>query len=785
MTFDLKILEFEAVRDLVAARCVCELGRRRVAAMAPLAERGPLADAIALVTEMMALLEARTEPPIGDLRDVTASLARAARERAVLEPEELLHLKDFLDTAGRLRTFFAAHAAEAPGLNALAQPLYHVPALSRSIDEKIAPNATVRDTASDDLRVIRAGILASENQIQKDLQRMVRHHADSGVLQDDFFTLRNNRYVLPVRADCRGRVRGIIHDSSKSGETVFIEPLEILEQTNHLAELRVREREEVHRILMRLTGHVRDEMNVLLSNAELLAELDMTHAKARFGAANRCAFPSLTGFDRPLSLVNAHHPVLFANNPDVSRPLNLSLDTADRILVVTGPNAGGKTTALKTVGLNVLMVQCAVPVPADPRSHMPVFTNVLADIGDEQDILAGVSTFSAHMKRMATILDRAENGSLVLLDELGTATDPGEGSALAVAILESLAERGALAMATTHLGSLKAWAHTHPAARNASFRLSEHDHRPTFRLTLDLPGISEALVIAEQVGLPAHIIERARALRPAGEGDATGLLLSLQAKEQELDGLLADAENTRAELDEQRRRTARLEAEVREEKRAFRKRLLDEHEAALRAERARIESLIAHLPSKQQLLEARAQADAALEDVGRQAGELRLEADTDAAGEVAVGARVRLKTVNDEGEVLELNPRRGEARVALRSMVVTARITDLLPLPAAAENERTPGSGGLAGITYRRPGNVSVSLDLHGRRVDEALAMVDKFLDEALAGGLSYVRLMHGQGSGALRRAIHEHLRGNPQVRAFRHGAPNEGAGAVTIVEFV
>ncbi len=782
VTFDLRVLEFDAVRELLSARCVCELGRRRVAELHPSADAGSLRAAIGLVTEMMGLLAQRLEPPIHGLRDVTASLAKAARERAVLEPDELLGIKDFLETAGHMRSFFAAHAADAPGLHAMAQPLFHVPALIRSIDEKIGPDARVRDTASDELRSIRHETLAVETQIQKDLQRMVRALTDSGDLQDDFFTLRNNRYVLPVRSDHRGRVKGIIHDSSNSGETVFIEPFEILEMSNRLAELRIREREEVIRVLMRVAVHVRDELNVLTSNAGIMGEFDLVYARARFGADNRCAFPNLTEPDRPLRLAEVHHPLLYADSPGASRPLNLALDPGDQVVIITGPNAGGKTTALKTIGLTILLVQCAVPVPLSPRSHMPVFRHVLADIGDEQSILEGVSTFSAHMKRMVSVLAKADGESLVLLDELGTATDPGEGSALSVAILESLAERGAVAVATSHLGSLKAWAHAYPSARNASFRLSERDHRPTFQLTMDLPGISEALVIAEQVGLPPEIIERARALRPAGEGEATELLLALKRREQEMEDRIADLERERGILAAAQRQAEEAVARLREEKRETRRRLVEENQREMEEFRARVNTLIAHQPSRQQLAAARTELEQALSSARGEEQALRGAAAAAAAGPLTVGSRVRLERMHEDGVVEELNPKRGEARVTLRNMTVTARIEELslLSPEEVLRDEPSPGSQ----VRYRRPGDMPLSIDLHGRRVDEALRMVDKFIDDALAAGMSHVRLVHGHGSGALRRAIHEMLREHPQVRAFRHGNPGEGGGSVTVADF-
>lgn len=782
MTYDERLLEFGAIRELLAGRCVSDLGRRRVAELMPSTDQPTLEQAIALVREMMKLLAERKEPPIHNLRDVTGHLRKVSRERSILEPSELLEIRDFCDTAGRMRTFFEQARFDVPGLNALAMPLYNVPGLVRSIDEKIAPNSTVRDNASELLQRLRSEIFQSEQQIQRQLQRMVRELTDSGDLMDDFFTLRNDRYVLPVKSSNRGKVRGIIHDSSNTGETVFIEPFVILEESNHLADLRLSEREEIYRILLRMATHVRDELNVLLTDLEILSEFDLVYAKARFGLVHSCSFPSITPYDRPIRLASAHHPLLYARDPVGSRPLDVALDTNDRVLVITGPNAGGKTTALKTIGLTVLMVQCAIPVPLSSRSHMPLFTHVLADIGDEQNVLEGYSTFSAHMRRIVKILKRADSLSLVLLDELGTATDPGEGSALAVAILETLAERGCLSVVSTHLSALKNWAFDYRYGRNASFRLSESDHRPTFHLSLDVPGISEALVIAEQVGLPAEIIARARSLRPDSERDVTGLLLSLQEKEQKLVDQLAENEKLHVELEAQKSDVDTLEALLREERRSYKTRMLEEKEHAVRELRARVESLIAHQPSKQELSQMRRVLEEETAGVAQEREELKGQPDHLEMLDLKAGDRVYVKNLNEEGIVQEANPRRGQVRVFVRSMLATVKLSDLAPLakvkrqPVAEEPE--------AGVNYKRPAGVPVSIDLHGWRAAEAIDEVEKFIDNALAAGMGYVRIVHGQGSGKLRRAIHDHLRGHPLISGYRYGTPSEGGGSVTIVEF-
>ncbi len=785
MIFDELLLEFPSVRELLAGHAVSNLGRARIESMRPMTDADTLHRAIKLVREMMALLRDRREPPLNGLRDVTKHLSIVRREKAFLEAQELLDLKDFLETAAYVRRFFEPLQEAAPGLYALAMPLQPVAALSRSIDEKIAPNATVRDSASELLGRLRSEITATETAIQRDLNRMVRDLAGAGDLQDDFYTMRNDRYVLPVKTTNRGKVPGIIHDSSNTGETVFIEPFAILEHTNRLADLRLREREETYRILLHVANHVRSEMNALLTDLELLGELDFVLAKGRFGQAHKCAFPTLSGWDKAPILVEAHHPLLYAHNPAASRPLNMGLDLVDRALIISGPNAGGKTTALKTIGLTALMVQSAVPAPLDPRSRLPIFEDVLANIGDEQSILEGQSTFSAHIRRIGQILKDAGPGTLVLLDELGTATDPEEGGALAVAILESLADRRALTIVSSHLGVLKNWAHNHDHARNASFRLGEADRRPTYRLSLDMVGISEALVVAEQAGLPPEVLARARTLRPEAEGDATALLLSLRNKESELYTELEEARQLREQADFRILELDEMNASLREEKRTYRLKMAQEKEQELAELRGQVERLIAKIPRKEDLLAAKADIEQAQQKAARErTTEVK---ETSLGGNLrplAVGDRVHVRSLREDGVVQQVDTNGRMARVAVGRVVANVRVSELERKPEPPRRKKIPGEVEPRGVFYKRPQNANSVLDLHGNRVEEALSRTDKFMDDALASGLNGVKLMHGQGSGALRKALHEFLRLNPVVGNYRYATAEEGGGGVTVVQF-
>lgn len=784
MTFDEQLLEFPAIRSLLEGHAISDLGRTRVQAMRPMIEREPLLRAIQLVKEMMNLLRLNNEPPLHGLRDVRPHLALVRRDKAVLDPQELLDVKDFLETAFHTRRFFEPMQHDAPGLHALAMPLQAVEHLKRGIDEKIAPNATVRDHASEALAHLRAEITATETTIQRELNRMVRDFVTSGDLQDDFFTLRNDRYVLPVKTSNRSKVPGIIHDSSNTGETVFIEPFAILEHTNRLADLRLREREEIHRILLQMGTHVRGEMNALLTNVELLGELDFVLAKARFGARHHAAFPTVVDWDKPPIMKNVHHPLLYAHQPAASKPLNLGLDQENRALIISGPNAGGKTTALKTIGLSCLMVQCAVPAPLDPASRFPIYEDILANIGDEQNILEGQSTFSAHVRRIAQILDASGPGSLVLLDELGTATDPEEGGALAVAILEHLIDRGTLTVVSSHLGVLKNWAYNHPGARNASFRLSEVDRRPTYRITLDMVGISEALVVAEQAGLPAEVMQRARALRPEGEGDATALLLSLRSKETELEQELIEARKMREAAELRVMELEELDATLREDKRTYRQKIMQEKERELTELRAEIERKIAGLPRKEDLLAAKREIEQAQARARKQRDN---EAD-DTSSATAVrrltpGDTVYVRTVRENGIVQKVDEGRGQVQVALGKVVMTLKLRDVDAAPKHRDADQAKQDDSRK-VFYKRPGMASSVIDLHGFRVEEAIDAVDQFIDQALVSGLNGVKLMHGQGSGALRRGLHEYLRTNPVVGNYRFATAEEGGGGVTVVEF-
>lgn len=774
-----EILEFGKIRAAMAEKSACALGRERALHRPVAVAAEEIEREYVYVAELYRLFDRNQEPPISDLQDLRALWQRVSPRNAVLDPAELVQIADFCAVVARARKFFTQNRNDAPRLAEQSDLLALLHDVEYPIRKAIEPNGEVADQASPRLREIRGGIRSLEARIQHTLERLVRLLGDSDVLQDTFITQRQGRYVLPVKAGQKGRIRGIVHDASHSGETFFIEPFAVVEMTNELTGRRVEEREEIRKILTELCDRVRADLAAFEQNTHLMADLDERVARARFGWERRWIVPHWQT-DRPPRIVGAHHPLLLLKSPDTSIPLDLPLGDDDLALIISGPNAGGKTTALKTVGLLTLMVQSAMPVPVDAAANFRVFQRILADIGDEQDVTAGISTFSSHMRRIAQTLNTADEATLVLLDELGTATDPTEGGALAVSIVESLVERGSLTLVTSHIGSLKSWAEQHPHVRNASFHLSPHTHRPTYRLRLDRPGVSEALVIAEQQGIDRRVIERAYALLPEGVYDLNRVLLRLEERERELAAELAGAARREGEAANLQARLESEREQLQEQRRHLRRDFLEEKETWLRDVRQQIEKQIAQLASRDEVIAAKRQIQTLQEEASREQRSLDRDAPfaPSAFERLQPGRRVRVEFLHDEGEIVGVNADRQRVSVLIRSVEVELTPDQVMLLedaPETAPAQRT--------VRARPTGAPSRELDLHGLRAEEAVARVDKFIDLALRHDLAQVRIRHGRGTGALRRATHEFLREHKSVRSFALADQQNGGAGVTIVE--
>ncbi len=775
-----KLLEFDKVKAIVAKYCISPLGQEKTHALEPLTDIAELSKAFEFVRELMALQESGDELPLDELKDLRLLWKRLGPQDAKLDAAELLAVATFLQLIARVKSFLTKHRHICPNLYVVFNAITPLNDVERLLRSKINEKEEVRDNASPLLHSLRSEIHHLETRIQHQLEQMILTLRDLYILQDDYYTLRGGRYVLPVRAGSKGKMRGIVHGASQTGETIFIEPFEMVDVVNEIADLRLQEQEEVRKILIALSNAVRAELGPIELNTALIAELDFLNAKSRFAKAHELSIPGLS-LTEPLALVKAHHPLLYLGARQQSVPLDLGLERNNRVLVISGPNAGGKTTALKTLGLQALMTQCGLPVPASADSVFPIFSNIFADIGDEQDVTQGISTFSSHIHNIARILGQVDQESLVLLDELGTATDPTEGGALAVAVLEESSSRAALTLATSHLSVLKQWAHSFPAARNASFRLDEMTKRPSFVLSMDVPGVSEALIIASSVGLPPEVIERATAMLPAGEQQLTELIIALQEKEQELARLVSEADRMKEAQTTEYEHYKALRDQVQQERRGMRQRLLDEKEHLLAEAKALIESKIANLPSRESIVQAREELSGMIREVEAERRTLEQSASAELLESLGEGNWVYIPDMNDHGVVKRVDREKGIASVQLKNVEVELPLGKLRLLSDAERHqlEAIPATG----IHYTPKPDLPYELDLHGLRVEDALERVDKYLDDAALSQRGFAKLLHGYGTGALRQALHEFLASHCHVKSFRLGTVEEGGEAVTIVD--
>ncbi len=778
------LLEFPLVRERLAAATGFPPGRRLAEALAPGADPVLVEMGLEETTQVRALLAERPSAGIGGAHDIGPAVERAVRGGR-LDASQFAAIAQTIEAAARLRDVLADDRR--PLLHELARSLHALPGLRSTLERSFDPTGELLDTASPRLGGLRRATRMAYERLRSRLEQLV-HSTDVGAaLQDPIVTLRNGRYVIPVRADARSRVRGIVHDASGSGQTLFVEPLVAVELGNAWRECQLAEAAEVERILDELSALVGSQAEPLRELLDALARFDLWSAKARL-AEEMDAVRAETASRPEISLKGARHPGLAGRVV----PIDVELGADFRALVVTGPNTGGKTVTLRTIGLLVLMHQAGLHVPADPGSRLPVLRDVFADIGDEQSVAQSLSTFSGHLRSIVRIAGAAGPSTLVLLDELGAGTDPTEGSALAQALLDHFLRSEALVAATTHYAELKVYAHTTPGARNASVEFDLATLSPTYHLRIGLPGGSQAFAIAEHLGLPQEIVAAARSRLTEGQ----------QAFEETLASIRAADLATRVALD--RARAAELRAaesqRVADEERRRARRERDEAVASARVDAERlVEDLRAEIRGARHRLERETVTGPALDELMGRAEERlgRLPAPAPAPVPVVaepvawrVGARARSRAGGWEGRIVALERGGRRATLEVGGMRVSAATAELEPSLTAVEEQR-PGrarpeadeaASGISRLRLDRARTIASSLDVRGARVDEALEVVGRYLEDASLAGLERATIIHGLGTGALRDAVRTAAAAHPLVRAVRPGERGEGGDGATVV---
>ena len=755
------------------------MGRERALSATPSADVAAVESAISLTGEARLALGAEGAPPLDGIPDIRPVLARSEADGSVLDGAELALLIPALDAGPRLAAWGRAVEPVAGEIGRRARELPPLTELRDRLRHALEDDGTLTDRASPRLRQLRQQIRDRRRRIVGELERLLQTEGDR-LFADRFVTIRHGRYVLPVRAEARQRVRGIVHDRSQSGQTIFVEPESLVEANNDLVQAQREEEQEAARILAELTAAVRARRPELDAYVAAVGELDWVFARAHAAERMTATAPAVDRTGR-VALREARHPLLLAQAwQDPERavvPVDLELSPDRPLLLITGPNAGGKTIALKTLALFALMAQVGCHLPAAEGSRLPVFEALYAIIGDEQSVAENLSTFSAFVKQIREVLAEADTRSLVLVDELGAGTDPDEGAALARAILETLAERGALVVATTHLEPLRAFASSEPRARNASVEFDTRTLAPTFRLRYDVPGQSYALAIAGRLGLPPALIERAQGHRSTDAARVSQLIawldeasrceaertIAMERRESETAARLAAARESEAGA------TARAR-EIVERAKAEAAGLLTDVRRAVAAEWERLKRAERSRPA---LDESRRR----LRDVSARV--VPAPAPRSAEAPLQPGMAVAAEHLGLRGQLIAISG--DSATVRSGAISVRVPVSALRPSDVAAVAPRAAAGG-------RRPANadgpvraVAAELMLIGRTTDEVQDLVEKYLDDAFMAGLANVRLVHGKGTGALRKAVRGVLSDHPLVESFRDGEPAEGGNGATV----
>jgi DNA mismatch repair protein MutS2 len=799
-----RTLEFETIRALVLSHTGSPAGRSRVEALAPHTEAGAVRAALDLTSEGVRLLQKVGRQPYHDLPDVRDVLA-AARVRGMhLEPRALADVASFIEGATEA-TYRIARAEGAPRLARRASELRDASDVAGPIRRAILPSGEVADHASPRLAELRRALVRLRSELTSVMESFLRGKDADRVLQDKLVTTRNDRYVLLLKAEHRGQIPGVIHGSSGSGASFFVEPMPAVELNNDIVAAAEDEQREVVRILTELTSRVRDRVDDLQDATEIVGELDAVQAMA-LTAGDMGALPPQIAApgELRLALLEARHPLLMpalCERLGLTRrssrepvPVTLRIGDGDSasVLIISGPNTGGKTVALKTMGLLALMAQCGLHIPAKEGSVLPVFRRIFADIGDEQSIEANLSTFSAHLANIVSMTRDLARPALVLLDEVGAGTDPTEGGALGVAIVDHFRARGAMVVATTHHGLMKAYGQATPGVACASFSYDPATYEPTYQLVLGAAGRSLALEMAERLGLPTEAVHDARARLDDKEAQAEALLKTLEAREVELraehERQTEERRALEAERAEVEARAVEIESRKRHELAVFRDDLRRRSEEAARKAADAIREAVKRLEETRRTSEAavsrvrsdalrdiRAVETAALADSGIAAPEAEAP-----AAVVSVGSRVKVRSLGVVGEVMSVSGQDAELTVGGKRL--RAPLLELVPLAgkAAAQNGGTASAFAASKGQGSRPG-VPAEINLVGLTVDEALPRVDKLLDDASLSDRHEIRLIHGFGEGRLKKALAGFLEGHPHVASVHLGS--EGRGGVTVVE--
>ena len=788
----IRTLELPAVLEVLAQKAVSEAARERCRKLYPSSDLDEVRRLLDETDAARTRLGLYGSPAFSGVKDVSAALTRADHG-GMLNTRELLDIAGLLTASRRVSEYDRDRQGEATVLDHYFSALHTNKYLEDRIRGAILDEETIADTASPELADIRRKMRVAATKGRQILQRIISSPSYAKVLQEALITQRDGRFVVPVKAECKGSLPGLVHDISSSGATLFVEPMGVVQANNELKELQAREEREIERILRQLSADCGDQMENILYDYDILVHLDVIFARAQLSYQMSAARPEVRRRGG-IVLRRARHPLL---DPAKAVPISVELGQQFDTLVITGPNTGGKTVTLKTLGLLCLMAQCGLHIPADDGSVVRVFDRVLADVGDEQSIEQSLSTFSAHMANIVQILQQADEQSLLLFDELGAGTDPVEGAALAIAVIQEVRSRGALTAATTHYAELKTFAMTTAGVENASCEFDVQTLRPTYRLLIGIPGKSNAFAISRRLGLDEHVIEAARAQMDSESVRFEDVLTQLEEKRQRLERAQSEADRLWQQREEDARKARTFREQMEKAKENARSKGEAEAKRIVREAQAKVDAIFAELDELRRQQQKRAdfqQMNDARANVRRGLNEAEAlvrsrESDPEPipapSRPIRVGDQVELPGVNRAAEVLTVNAD-GSLVLQAGKMKMTVKRGQVRLLETAEEIQKKKKQQSRAQSSSPKiqlASRAASELDIRGYETLEAESVVDNYIDSAVMAKLGSVTIIHGKGTGALRKAVHEILRHNKAVKSFRLGRYGEGEAGVTIVE--
>ncbi len=779
----LKTLEFDKVREQVSTFCTNSIGKQAIDELVPETDFETVVELLEEMDEGLAILRVKGNVPLGGIFDVRPH-ARRSQIGGMLSPMELMEIASTIRASRILRNFIedieSENTIEIPHFKERKEQMPILTALQHEINDCIDDNGAVLDSASTTLRSVRQSLRAEEAKVRQKLESLTRGSNATKMLSDTIITIRNDRFVIPVKQEYRSHYGGIVHDQSASGQTLFIEPASVIQSNNEVQRLKVKEKTEIDRILAALTAQVQEVAHDLFVLVQLLGEIDVILAKGKYGQANKCTMPKMNkeGYTR---LVRARHPLLpieeaVANTIEFGRDITA--------IVITGPNTGGKTVTLKTVGLCTLMAQSGLPVPALDGSELAVFEQIFADIGDEQSIEQSLSTFSSHMVNIVDILSKFDDKSLVLFDELGAGTDPQEGAALAISILDEVVGYGARVMATTHYPELKAYGYNRPSVVNASVEFDIETLSPTYRLLIGVPGRSNAFEISKRLGLNTVVIDRAKSFTGTDRHEVESMIASLEESrlrsEREADEahvLLEEAQTIRAELQERLHTYDDKKENLEKKAKDKARKIVDEAKKEAETIIAELREMKEHAASnvkEHELIDAKKR----LEEAAPKENKVlqKAVAARERKQNLKVGDEVKVLSYGQKGTIIQKAGQEWVVQIGILKMKLPE--SDLEYIKPEKEQITRPMMN-----VKNRNSHVKLELDLRGERYEDALIRTEKYLDDALLANYPRVSIIHGKGTGALRQGIQTFLKKHKRVKSYRYGEAGEGGFGVTVVE--